>query len=69
MSGAREKALRFLREVPRLSINNVKVRSEIFSPASKFKMLPFQGLPQIVGIDPQWKRKRGRGNKGHDQGE
>jgi len=50
MSGAREKALRFLREVPRLSINNVK------------------GLPQIVGIDPQWKKKRGRGNRGYDQG-
>jgi len=50
MPGAREKALRFLREVPRLSINNVK------------------GLPQVVGIDPACKKKRGRGNTGHDHG-
>ena len=67
MPGAREKALRFLREVPRLSINNVKVRN--FTKILQIFQVLFKGLPQVVGIDPACKKKRGRGNTGHDHGE
>ena len=70
--GAREKAHRLLKEVPRLTFQNIKVRIANIDKLQKLRnrriIFSCQGLPRVPGIELGEKKERLYGHKGYDRG-